>query len=549
MTSRRTFIKNTGTTIGSVALSMAGVSSLRSHETPQPESQCDYIVVGAGSAGCVVASRLSEDANTTVLLLEAGGMDDNKKKIHDPRKWAALLGSDVDWKHTTEKEASLNGRKIKWPTGKVLGGTSAINAMIYIRGHRINFDHWNALGNEGWSYDSVLPYFKKSENNRRGASHYHGFGGPLNVMDHPEPCEFVPAMVDAAKSIGYGGDPKWDFNDAKQEDTAGSYQFTIKDRKRHSAADAFLRPAMHRPNLTIQTNSFVTQLRFAGDRVTGVDVTTNNTKRTIRANREVIVCAGAINSPKLLMVSGIGPPDHLQSHRIKVKAALRGVGQNLQDHPHINLRHHSRIDTPSEHIIALDGGLFVRSKGVPDTASPNIQFIGAQLDGGSIDKNLAGRPLWSFLIVLTQPQSRGTIRLRSDNPFDQPLINANYLKSESDRKALLFGLELGRRLARQRPLQSISGDEVSPGFNVRSNHDLNEYLRNRIGTTFHPVGTCKMGQHDELAVVDSELRVRGVEGLRVADASIMPVITNGNTNAPTLMIGEKAAAMIKKANG
>jgi choline dehydrogenase len=504
-------------------------------------AEYNYVVIGAGSAGCVVANRLTEDGETTVLLLEAGGPD-TKPEIQVPVAWTKLGGTEIDWAYFTEAEPYLNGRKIACPRGKVLGGTSSINAMIYIRGNRDDFDHWQDLGNPGWSYQEVLPYFKKSENQQRGASEFHAVGGALTVTDPLAPSAIAQQFVESAAELGYPRNP--DFNGAQQEG-AGLYQLTVKDGKRQSTAVAFLSPILHRPNLTTTTGALVKRLLFEGTRTVGVEYLHEGTIHQVRVNQEVILCAGAFDSPKLLMLSGIGNAEKLRSLDIPVVVDLPGVGQNLQDHLMVPVGYQATQDLPLAPTSNIaEAGLFLHTEGRLDTA-PDLQFF-------------CGPVLWvppayarevhgfAATACLMQSESRGNVSLRSASPNDSLVIQMNYLQSESDLQKLVAGIKIIRQLFHSKAFDEFRGEEVAPGADVSSDEALQAYVREVGDTTYHPVGTCKMGT-DSLAVVDPELRVHGVEGLRVVDASIMPTITTGNTNAATIMIGEKAADLIKAA--
>ena len=504
-------------------------------------TQYDYVVIGAGSAGCVVTNRLTQDSEATVLLLEAGGPD-TKPEIQSPVTWTKLLGSEVDWAYYTEEEPHLNGRKIFCPRGKVLGGCSSINAMIYIRGNRRDYDHWQQLGNPGWSYQAVLPYFKKSENQQRGASPFHGVDGWLNVSDPMTPSVTSERFVEAAVALGYDCNP--DFNGAQQEG-AGLYQLTLKEGKRHSVAAAFLLPILDRPNLSVTTEALVTRLLLEGTRTVGVEYLHQGTIHQVRVNQEVILCAGAFDSPKLLMLSGIGNAEHLRSLDIPVVVDLPGVGHNLHDHIQVPVGYQAtQALQPALTSNIAEAGLFLHTESCLE-AAPDLQFF-------------SGPVLWvppayarsgsgfSITACLLHPQSRGSVKLRSASPVDPPVIRMNYLQSESDLQKLVTGIKIMRQLFHSHAFDEFRGEEVAPGADVSSDAELQAYVRESVESIWHPVGTCKMGT-DPMAVVDSELRVRGVDRLRVVDASIMPTIITGNTNAPTIMIGEKAADLIKTA--
>jgi choline dehydrogenase len=530
----------------------------------QDRIEADFIVVGAGSAGCAVAARLSEDLATRVLLLEAGGEDRNRW-IHIPLGFGKTFADpSVNWCYETEPDPGAGDRRVFWPRGKVLGGSSSINGMVYIRGQAEDFDYWRQLGNTGWSFDDVLPYFKRSEHQTRGADAYHGAGGPLCVSDVPDRHPICAAFIEAAIELGIPRND--DFNGASQEGV-GYHQTTTRNGKRCSTAVGYLRPAMQRSNLRVVTDALTEKITFEGRRATGVVFRQNGRLVTARAAREVILCGGAVNSPQLLMLSGIGPREHLIELGIPVLHHLPGVGQSLQDHYSAPVKLKCRLpitvnDVMQSNIKKLKAGLqyyafktgplamgtspaalFVRTR--PELASPDIK---CSVSPFSADRPQDGLHPWSgFTIIAYQlrPESRGQIKLKSANAVDPPAVYPNYLATETDQRTIVAGLKLCRQLLANPHLQRFVESELQPGLAVETDEQLLDYARRRGGTVYHPTSTCKMGI-DPMAVVDPELRVHGVDGLRIADASIMPTVVSGNTNAATIMIGERAADMVRQ---
>ncbi len=518
---------------------LIGLGATAALATRRPMAQSrefDYVIVGAGSAGCVIAHRLSADPDVRVLVLEAGTATRDDAAITTPGQWVTLIGSRFDWGYQTEAESGLAGRRIAFPRGKVVGGSSAINAMTFIRGHRLDFDGWEAAGNRGWGFDELLPLFKRSERNSRGASAFHGGDGPLAVSDTLDPHAAHHAFLDAARERGHAVDPNWDFNGVRQENTAGFYQKNIAAGRRHSAAEAFLIPSLSRSNLELRTDTHVAKLVIEQGRAVGVEYTRDGQSESVRASREVIVCSGVIDSPKLLMLSGIGPADHLRSVGVPVVADVPGVGQNLQDHLKLSIRWRGLGTLPPSTVTA---GMFLRSRETAEAArrSPDLQFyVGRGLDQPDT--------FVTVTVSLVQPASSGDVRLRSSRSADAPIIRGNYLQQQADVDALVAGARLVRSLVATKPYETLRAEEVEPGSATTTDTELAAFVRRAADTIYHPAGTCRMGV-DERAVVDAALRVRGVENLRVADASIMPSVVNATTHAACVLIGEKCADLVR----
>jgi choline dehydrogenase len=525
----------------------------------------DYIIIGAGSAGCVLAGRLTEDPAAKVLLLEAGGKDD-ALLVRMPAAVGTLLGAkgDYNWGFWTEPEAQLDGRRLWWPRGRGWGGSSSINGMIYIRGHARDYDQWRQMGLDGWGYADVLPYFMRAESLEGGGDDYHGADGPLHISRAASRNPIYSAFIAAG---GEAGHPLTsDFNGFRQEGF-GPYQLNIKDGRRWSAAAAYLHPALKRPNLTAEIGARTTRILLEGERAVGVEFVQAGVTRQVHADAEILLCAGAAQSPQILQLSGIGAPDDLAAAGVAPTHALPGVGANLQDHLDVTLswetpgvrtawshsRGLNRLTTGLAYMLFnqgfgrqnfLEAGAFLKSR--PGLDRPDLQLhcvLAIMRDHGKLP---AGADGFSIHVCQLRPQSRGRVGLRSADPFDDPAIAPGYLAAEEDRRALRQGVAITRDLARQPALKALVAREVEPGADSTSDADVDAWIRRSAETIYHPVGTCRMGAGDDpMAVTDAALRVIGLTGLRVIDASVMPTLVGGNTNAPTIMIAEKAADLIR----
>jgi choline dehydrogenase len=522
----------------------------------------DYIVVGGGSAGCVVASRLSENPDVKVLLLEAGARNDSAL-VRWPAGYSRLQGDKVRWEWSTVPQRHLNNRRLLFPQGKLLGGGSSVNSMVYIRGNQKDYDSWREQGNEGWGYDDLLPYFRRSEDNERFADRFHGTGGPMGVSDQRLPIDLTRKFVRAAQEAGFAYNP--DFN-GRDQNGVGYYQVTQRAVRRSSTAAAFIYPHETRPNLTVVTKTRAIRIGIENGRARSVDYVSPGSSRsaTVRASAEIIVSAGAINSPKLLLLSGIGPASELRQQGIETIVDVPGVGKNLQDHMDVyccvslkeraSYNGHDRGPMAAWHGLQFllfgtgpltsnvcEGGAFVSTTGDNDWPDIQMHFLPAYvIDHGRV--RVAGHGM-TLNTAYLRPESRGQVALGSTDPMADPLIDPDFLSNPNDWRHSIEGFKLAREILAQPSFSKLYKAEHLPGKSVRTDAEITDYIRQWSKTDFHPVGTCKMGG-DGMAVVDTDLKVRGVDGLRVIDASIMPTLVSGNTNAPSIMIGERGVDAI-----
>lgn len=522
----------------------------------------DYIVVGAGSSGCVLAHRLTASGRHRVLLLEAGGEDRNLW-IHVPIGYAKLFAdAKHNWLYNSEPEPELNGRSIIQPRGKVLGGSSSINGLLYIRGQAEDFNHWRQLGNAGWSFDDVLPYFRRAEDQQRGEDDLHGIGGPLSVCDVSEGHPLCEAFIEACEQAGL---PRTDDFNGPSQEGAGYFQLTTRNGRRWSTARGYLKPARKRPNLQVISNALTTRILFEGRRAVGVEYMKEGGNHTARANAEVIVSGGAFNSPQLLQLSGVGPADLLQQHGIQVIADMKGVGADLQDHYQARFNYRcntrntindmmgsvaSRVAAGLRYALLRKGFLTIGAgyaggffKTDASMATPDVQFHFILFSADAVGQKLHPWPGFLASVCQLRPESRGFVRIKSADPAQAPAIQPRYMTARADRDCMVAGMQLLRRVMSQPAIARYIDEELMPGPKVTSDADFLAFARAKGTTVFHPTSTCRMGS-DVTAVVDERLLVRGFEGLRVADASIMPTVVSGNTNAACVMIGEKASDMI-----